>query len=76
MFLNAYFELEGNQQIREDGYFDQLTEDYILQYQQENQLTTSKQLDMMTARHMFDMLKAYQNDMSYDVQLQTLIGMI
>jgi len=71
MFLNAYFELEGNQQIREDGYFDQLTEDYILQYQQENQLTTSKQLDMMTARHMFDMLKAYQNDMSYDVQLQT-----
>lgn len=75
-FLNAYFELEGASKIREDGYFDQMTEDYILMFQQEQNITESKTLDLETARLMHDLLKVYQNDLSEDVQLQTVIGMI
>lgn len=75
-FLNLYFELDDNNLIRTDGYFDQKTEDYLLQFQQENSLTESEKLDFQTASHMFDLLKQYQNDMQYDHQLQEVIGMI
>jgi len=75
-FLNVYFELSGNNAMRTDGYFDQVTEDYILQFQQEQQLNESKNLDLETARAIFDLLKQYQNEYAYDHQLQTLIGMI
>ncbi len=75
-FLNVYFNLDENQLIRTDGYFDQSTEDYIAQFQQENNLSLTRKLDLETARHMFDLLKQYQNEIEYDTQLQTLIGMI
>ena len=48
-FLNLYFELDDNNLIRTDGYFDQKTEDYLLQFQQENSLTESEKLDFETA---------------------------
>lgn len=75
-FLNAYFELEGVSKIREDGYFDQMTEDYIRMFQQEQNITESLKLDVETARIMHDLLKVYQNDLVEDAQLQTLLGMI
>jgi carboxyl-terminal processing protease len=75
-FLNAYFELEGASKIREDGYFDQLTEDYISMFQVGQSLSDTKKLDLETARLMHDLLKVYQNDLTEDVQLQTVLGMI
>ncbi|AUD64833.1 hypothetical protein BK011_03770 [Tenericutes bacterium MZ-XQ] len=75
-FLNAYFELEGASKIREDGYFDQVTKDYILMFQQEQNITETAKLDLETARVMHDLLKVYQSDLAEDVQLQTLLGMI
>jgi carboxyl-terminal processing protease len=75
-FLNAYFELEGALKIREDGYFDQLTEDYLSMFQVEQSLSNTKRLDLETARLMHDLLKVYQNDLDEDVQLQTVLGLI
>lgn len=75
-FLNIYFELDVNNQIREDGYFDQATEDYLYQFQQENSLTLSKALDFETSSRIYDLLKQYQNEATYDDQLQALLGMI
>ena len=75
-FLNAYFELEGVAKIREDGYFDQKTEDYIFQFQQQQSLNLSKKLDKQTANKMYDLLKRYQNDLAYDNQLNVLVDLI
>lgn len=75
-FLNAYFNLEGASKIREDGYFDQLTEDYISMFQLEQNIPNTKTLNIETARLMHDLLKIYQADLDKDVQFQTVLGMI
>lgn len=75
-FLNIYFELEGAQMIRTDGYFDQRTQDYILAFQIEQNLTQTSMLDKQTAQHMFNLLKTYQNDLAQDVQLNQVLDII
>lgn len=75
-FLNIYFNLNGVDEIREDGYFDQRTKDYILMFQQEQSLNETSKLDKQTAYHMYNLLKQYQNDLTYDIQLNKLIDLI
>ena len=75
-FLNIYFELEGAQMIRTDGYFDQRTEDYILLFQQEQNLTQTSNLDKQTAQYMFNLLKTYQNDLEEDAQFNQVLDLI
>ncbi|BCR36333.1 S41 family peptidase [Mariniplasma anaerobium] len=75
-FLNVYFELDGISMIRTDGYFDQTTEDYILLFQQEQSLLQTSILDMQTANHMFNLLKTYQQDLTYDNQVEQVIDLI
>jgi carboxyl-terminal processing protease len=75
-FLNVYFELEGISMIRTDGYFDQRTEDYILLFQQEQDLLETNILDKQTANHMFNLLKTYQEDLTYDNQIGQVIDLI
>lgn len=75
-FLNVYFELEGVSMIRTDGYFDQRTEAYILLFQQEQDLLETSILDKQTANHMFNLLKTYQQDLTYDNQVEEVIDLI
>ncbi|MCD4826903.1 MAG: hypothetical protein K8Q99_03900 [Acholeplasmataceae bacterium] len=75
-FLNIYFELEGAQMIRTDGYFDQRTEDYMLMFQIDQGLTQTSNLDKQTAQHMFNLLKTYQDDLSNDEQLNQVLTII
>lgn len=75
-FLNTYFELEDVAKMREDGYFDQKTEDYLYQFQQQQSLSLTKIMDKQTVNRMFDLLKTYKSDQSYDIQLNRLIDII
>ncbi len=76
MFLNAYFNLDQGTRMRTDGYFDLDTENWIKQYQIENQLDDNGTIDLETARMIYLDYEAMTNDISFDVQLQTLISLI
>ena len=75
-FLNTYFDLTGVDKIREDGYFDQKTLDYLNMYQRENDLEVTNKLDIITAHFIYDQLLVFQNDDQNDWQLQSLLDMI
>lgn len=75
-FLNIYFELDGISMIRTDGYFDQTTQDYILLFQQEQNLLETSILDKQTVNHMYNLLKTYQQDLAYDNQVEQVIDLI
>lgn len=62
--------------MRTDGYFDTATRNWILQYQQENALAETGEIDLDTAKSIYLTYKTNTQDLTQDTQLQSLISMI
>ncbi len=75
-FLNLYFDYQGEDLIRTDGYFDLNTETAITQFQTDMNITVTGILDLDTSHAVYDYFKAVRSDANYDLQLQTLIQLI
>lgn len=73
-FLNVYG--KGNFNLRIDGYFDEATEDAIMQFQTDYNLTMSGDLDLETAQKIYDLYLEFYHDYQYDEQLLSLIQII
>ncbi len=72
-FLNVYYDLEGDDALRVDGYFDRATEEAFKRYQGDLGLDVTGALDRMTAMSIHDVYLEKTNDPAADVQLQALI---
>jgi carboxyl-terminal processing protease len=75
-FLNVYYELTGDDQLRQDGYFDADTNDAFERYQNDLGLDVTGALDRMTAMSIHDMYLEKVNDPGADVQLQALVDQL
>ena len=76
-FLNHYFEYEGAQQLRTDGYFDQATRNAFLDLQlQKQSLNVTGRLDYQTSQWIFLWYQMVLNEPSYDQQLSELMTLI
>ncbi len=62
--------------IREDGYFDILTENAMKTFQTEQGLTDSGELNNETANALSNFLLEYRDDINNDVQLQAALNFI
>lgn len=76
MFINEYFNLDEGAMIRTDGYFDDDTKNYVMQFQQENQLEVTGSINLETAQYIFITYKTLVEDVTNDQQLMTLLEMI
>lgn len=72
-FLNVYYDLQGYEKLRLDGYFDDDTKAVLTRYQGDQGLDTTGVLDYATAMSIHDLYIEKTNDPNEDVQLQTLI---
>ncbi len=75
-FLNVYFNLDEGSKIRTDGYFDEATRNWIIQYQTENELELTGDIDLATARMIYSDYETEIQDITMDYQLQSLLEMI
>jgi len=75
-FLNYYFQLEGVDALRTDGYFDQKTQDAFILFQSQHDLTPTGSLNRETAMIIDNIYRAHVLDLSKDIQLQSLINLI
>ncbi len=75
-FLNTYFQYQGEDLIRTDGYFDTDTEAALTIFQEDMSLPMTGILDIETARVIYDYYKDVVSDDEQDTQLQTLISLI
>lgn len=75
-FLNIYFDYQGEDLLRTDGYFDQKTSDTILLFTTEIGLTPTSVLDREVALEIDQTYRLLLDDLASDHQLQTLIGVI
>lgn len=76
VFLNTYYQLEGMNALRTDGYFDQATADQLSIFQIEKNLTDSAKLDLETARAIHDLYMDLIQDWQQDQQLLALINLL
>jgi carboxyl-terminal processing protease len=63
-------------ELRQDGYFDQNTEDQLKIYQTNNALPVTGEIDALTAAKLSEALFNYRRDLDQDFQLQTAIRML
>lgn len=75
-FLNIYFNYQGLDILRTDGYFDQKTSDALLRFTTEIGLTPTSTLNREVALEIDQVYRLLKDDFSNDHQLQTLIGVI
>ncbi len=75
-FLNAYFNLDDGSKIRTDGYFDEDTRNYVIQYQAEKNIEETGQIDLAVSHLMYMDYKMSIHDFMQDDQLLALIDMI
>ncbi len=71
-FLNLYL----HQSMREDGYFDEATEQAFLMFQIAQGIPATGILDLITARHIHMVYQRMRSDIQYDTELQALIDRI
>ena len=77
VFLNHYFNFEGHEKLRTDGYFDQATQNALLSLQfQQPTLNATGLLDYQTSQWIFNYYLMMQNVHIHDQQLNLLIEMI
>jgi len=75
-FFNYYFDLNGNDKLRTDGYFDQKTKDVVLAFNELNGLTG---LDLINYESQKFIFMTYYNDyydITKDNQLNSLISIV
>jgi len=75
-FLNIYFNYEGLDKLRTDGYFDQKTADAILLFTTLEHTSPNSELTRDVALTMDRVYRALLHDLSNDHQLNELIGVI
>ncbi len=75
-FLNIYYEEDLLEPLRTDGYFDLATKDLLMQFQTEFNLEVNGQLNIETARQIYDLYLSFINDYRFDIQLNRLIEII
>lgn len=75
-FLNYFFEFSGVNELRTDGYFDLATQNAIEDFQLDQNLTVTGNLDRETAIKIHQIYMTDIQDLTKDVQLQTLIDLI
>ncbi|MFP4177460.1 MAG: S41 family peptidase [Acholeplasmataceae bacterium] len=75
-FLNVYYDLAGEDALREDGYFDRDTEAAFERYQRDHELDETGALDRDTAMSIHDVHIEKTNDPAADIQLQALIDLL
>lgn len=71
-FLNYYYD----ENIREDGYFDQNTKSLVLMFQEEFNLEKNGEIDYETYNKIHDLYFTLYNDINNDIQLMNLIDLI
>lgn len=74
-FFNVYYDLEGLDALRTDGYFDIKTRDIIFQFNIEHEIS-GQVLGLLTARKIHEIYMDDLFDLAKDDELQTLIQMI
>ncbi len=75
-FLNIYFNYEGLDKLRTDGYFDQKTADAILLFTTLEHTSLTSELSRDVALTMDRVYRELLHDLSNDHQLNELIGVI
>lgn len=75
-FLNYYYGFSGLNELRTDGYFDLSTQNAIEDFQLDQSLTVTGKLDRQTAIKIHQIYMEDLQDLTKDVQLQTLIDLI
>jgi len=75
-FLNYYFEYEAEDMLRTDGYFDQKTQQALLQFNTLHDRANIDFLDRETAILIYQVYEQHLHDLSKDMQLQHLIHII
>ncbi|MDY0075007.1 MAG: S41 family peptidase [Acholeplasmataceae bacterium] len=74
-FFNVYYQLEGLDKLRTDGYFDQATKDIVFQFNTEFELS-GQTIHLLTARKIHELYVDYLLDVTKDDELQHLIQVI
>lgn len=75
-FLNYYYDLSGINELRTDGYFDLATQNAMEDFQLEQSLVVTGKLDRETAIRIHQIYMEDIQDLTKDVQLQTLLDLI
>lgn len=75
-FLNYFFEYEGAELLRTDGYFDQKTEDAILTFNTLHDRPNITVLDRQTSILIYQIYEEHYHDLTKDFKLQQLIQII
>ncbi|MBN2300462.1 MAG: peptidoglycan-binding protein [Acholeplasmataceae bacterium] len=75
-FLNYYFDYQGLDLLRIDGYFDHATQMSIEDFQSEQGLTITGTLNRETAIKIHQIYMNRMQDITYDNQLQNLISLL
>jgi len=75
-FLNHYFNFQGDDLLRTDGYFDQATQNAFSALQLDKNLTVSGHLDAPTSHWIFTYYMTMQYNTNYDTQLIELMDII
>lgn len=74
-FLNYYYQLEGAETLRTDGYFDEKTRVRVAQFNMEFEID-GDHISLETARKVHDLFQIYDQDISYDNEVNALIDLI
>ena len=75
MFFNFYYQLEGVNALRTDGYFDEATRQIVLQFNQEFALGDDS-IHRLTARKVHDLFQLFDQDIDYDHEVNEIIDLI
>lgn len=75
-FLNLYYDLSGSLALRNDGYFDQKTENIVSRFQLDHNLNVTGVLNIQTARKIHDVYMSLSTDLTNDMQLAQLIELL
>ncbi len=74
-FFNYYYQLEGAEKLRTDGYFDEKTRLIVAQFNVEFEIV-GDHLGLETARRVHDLFQIYDQDIIYDNEVNALIELI
>lgn len=74
-FFNLYYNLDGVNKLRTDGYFDAKTQTIVNQFNIEHEIDGNS-LNLQTARKIHDLYMMMIDDITKDDQLQALIQII
>lgn len=74
-FFNIYYDLDGEDLLRTDGYFDLKTKNIVAEFNAENELS-GDQITIETAQKIYQAYQFMMHDIAYDTELQSLIAAI